>query len=300
MSSPNSTQRTDRPYPSVIYRGFEGAGERTQQIAYGMCRRFDVAKGALVSLTNEEGGTPCAIAAILTDTNRCGLDGLNLGAAGRVSAENLLFDRREMRERLAARGVTIDELSFAELFDAQAEPGAQIILKAEQACEIYVVLPMSRDGLLHGGGGRLSVSAGEIVRLAARGEGVTADGRHVALAAPGDVLEAEGVIRPGPHHAIPPCRHFPCCGGCQLQHVDDAAYRTFLIDRVTGALGAQRLEVPTIREPHLSPPRSRRRATLRAERIGRKRTMAGSVALAVIPPFVYSWWLWHQTVKRQA
>lgn len=157
MSSPNSTQRTDRPYPSVIYRGFEGEGERTQQIAYGMCRRFDVAKGALVSLTNEEGGTPCAIAAILTDTNRCGLDGLNLGAAGRVSAENLLFDRREMRERLAARGVNTDELSFAELFDAQAEPGAQIILKAEQACEVYVVLPMSRDGLLHGGGGRLSV-----------------------------------------------------------------------------------------------------------------------------------------------
>lgn len=103
-----------------------------------------------------------------------------------------------------------------------------------------------------------------IVRIAARGDGVTESGRHIAFAAPGDRVDDSGGIDPGPHHAAPPCRHFPECGGCQLQHVDDEAYRAYLVDRIAGALAAQDVAVPDIRPPHLSPPRSRRRAGLKA------------------------------------
>jgi 23S rRNA (uracil1939-C5)-methyltransferase len=109
-----------------------------------------------------------------------------------------------------------------------------------------------------------------IVRLAGRGDGVTADGRHIPLAAPGDQVAADGAIRFGPHHVDPPCRHFPICGGCQLQHVDDAEYAVFVVDRIVGALIAQGIDLPEILPPHLSPPRARRRATFRAERIGRR------------------------------
>ena len=108
-----------------------------------------------------------------------------------------------------------------------------------------------------------------ILRIAARGDGVAEDGRHVPLAAPGDRLEGETLV-PGPHHRTPPCRHFPRCGGCQLQHIDDATYATFLVDRVAQAFRAQGLVAPEIRAPHLSPPRTRRRAALRAERIGHR------------------------------
>ncbi len=109
-----------------------------------------------------------------------------------------------------------------------------------------------------------------IVRLAARGDGATNDGRHLPLTAPGDKITDAGEIVAGPHHVVPPCRHFPRCGGCQLQHVDDTAYADFLIERVTGALASQGLGAPEIRVPHLSPPRTRRRASLRVERIGRQ------------------------------
>lgn len=102
-----------------------------------------------------------------------------------------------------------------------------------------------------------------IIRIAARGDGVTASGRYAALAAPGDLLRDDGSIELGPNHQAPPCRHFPECGGCQLQHVTDEAYRAYLGDRVAGAL-AQHGLATDIREPHLSPPRTRRRATLRA------------------------------------
>ena len=109
------------------------------------------------------------------------------------------------------------------------------------------------------------MSASEpIVRLAARGDGVTESGRFVPLTAPGDIVAPNGAVTPGPHHQVPLCRHFPECGGCQLQHVDDAAYADYLTDRIASALAAQGIAAPDILAPHLSPPRSRRRAALKA------------------------------------
>ncbi|MET4895965.1 class I SAM-dependent RNA methyltransferase [Sphingomonadaceae bacterium jetA1] len=106
-----------------------------------------------------------------------------------------------------------------------------------------------------------------IIRVAARGDGVTDNGRHASFAAPGDTLAVDGTIVPGPHHQTPPCDHFPRCGGCQLQHLDDESYAGFVTDRIASALDAQGLSAP-LRPAHLSPPRSRRRATLHAEAKG--------------------------------
>ena len=104
----------------------------------------------------------------------------------------------------------------------------------------------------------------EIVRVAAKGDGVTASGRHVPFSAPGDTVGADGALLPGPHHAVPPCRHFGTCGGCQLQHLDEEALAGFVRDRVINAAEGQGLVPETVAPVHLSPPRTRRRATLHA------------------------------------
>ncbi|OAN83069.1 RNA methyltransferase [Erythrobacter sp. EhN03] len=111
------------------------------------------------------------------------------------------------------------------------------------------------------------MSTGETIeRIAARGDGVTASGRHVARAAPGDTVAGDGTLTPGPHHVAPPCRHFPTCGGCQLQHADETALRQFVTDRVVHAAEGQGVRVGEVLPTHLSPPNSRRRATLHALR----------------------------------
>jgi len=108
-----------------------------------------------------------------------------------------------------------------------------------------------------------------IVSLAARGDGIAEDGSFHTLTAPGDVVQDDGTVTPGIHRAAPVCPHYGVCGGCQLQHVDDAAFAGFLHDRIRSALVAQGIAFDQFLDAHVSPPESRRRAALTAERKGR-------------------------------
>lgn len=106
----------------------------------------------------------------------------------------------------------------------------------------------------------------EIVRLAARGDGVTADGRFVPGAVPGDRVAPDGSIVPGPGRVVPPCGHFGACGGCQLQYASETVLADFTVARILEPLRRLGIAPREVRPVHLSPPFSRRRASLRAVR----------------------------------
>ena len=107
-----------------------------------------------------------------------------------------------------------------------------------------------------------------IVRIAAKGDGVTDSGLHVKGAIPGDTVFSDGRIEAGPHRVSPACSHFGVCGGCQLQNADEETLADFVTSRVLNAASGQGLEPKQPLETHLSPPHSRRRATLHATRKG--------------------------------
>ena len=85
-------------------------------------------------------------------------------------------------------------------------------------------------------------------------------------------LKAEVVelIEAGPGRVEPPCPHFGPCGGCALQHLDDARYADWKSGLLPQALGRRGLGDAVIEPMIRVPPGSRRRASLAALRRGGK------------------------------
>lgn len=113
-----------------------------------------------------------------------------------------------------------------------------------------------------------------VERLDLRGEGV-AGALRAARALPGEVVEGEAVdgriaqpriLTPSPRRIAAPCPHYRACGGCALMHADEAFVTGWKQEVVARALAAQGLE-PAFRPPHVSPPGTRRRATLAGRRL---------------------------------
>src|SRR6185437_13391961 len=115
---------------------------------------------------------------------------------------------------------------------------------------------------------RLSTTL-RITKLGHAGDGVAEDGSFVPYTVPGDVVRVEDgrlveIVEPSPHRTSPVCRHFGVCGGCALQHLDDATYRRFKRDLVVQTLAQRGIADVHVNEPAVVAPKTRRRAVLKA------------------------------------
>ncbi|WP_051341336.1 class I SAM-dependent RNA methyltransferase [Azospirillum halopraeferens] len=134
---------------------------------------------------------------------------------------------------------------------------------AERAVEVTIGAVGARgDGLAELDGTRLFVPLtvpGDRVRVRpgeSRGDGVRAE-----------LLE---VLEPGPGRGTPACRHFGTCGGCTLQHLDDAAYAAWKLEAVHAALARAGLEGVPVAPLARTAPGGRRRARFAALKRGKR------------------------------
>lgn len=137
----------------------------------------------------------------------------------------------------------------------------------------------------------------EITGLGGGGDGIaeTPQGRvFVPFSAPGDRLRVRpqkirgkgrtfraaivARLADGPDRKAPVCRHFGDCGGCALQHLDVAAYRSWKAGRVREALSRQKLDPGVVASLRTIRPASRRRVGLKVQRRD-DGTAGGAVAL---------------------
>jgi 23S rRNA (uracil1939-C5)-methyltransferase len=134
----------------------------------------------------------------------------------------------------------------------------------------------------------LPLRRGDTVSLAIEAIGQNGDGiarqNHlvffVANTAAGDVITAKlveqhkvgwrgeliAVTEASPTRIKPPCIHYPECGGCQLQHLHEEAYRSWKLSTLTELLAKKSIVAKEILPLDISPPQSRRRASLTAYR----------------------------------
>ncbi len=81
----------------------------------------------------------------------------------------------------------------------------------------------------------------------------------------GDRLVNARILSPSATRVKPPCSHARTCGGCMMQHANDAFVANWKTGIVESALAGQGLTAP-MRPILTSPPQSRRRATLTGRR----------------------------------
>lgn len=121
-----------------------------------------------------------------------------------------------------------------------------------------------------------------IERLGHMGDGIAPGPFYAPRTLPGEEISAEAtgtqlhdirIVTPSPDRVAPPCRHYKGCGGCQLQHASEPFVAAWKQEVVQTALAAQGLET-TWRPMHVSPPLSRRRATIAVRRT-KKGALAG-------------------------
>src|SRR5690606_17017931 len=88
----------------------------------------------------------------------------------------------------------------------------------------------------------------------------------VAQMLPGEVVEGDlvgsrlenaRIVTPSVNRVRPPCTHARSCGGCMMQHADDAFVAEWKTEVVRSALAGQGIEA-ALRPILTSPPQSRR------------------------------------------
>ena len=93
--------------------------------------------------------------------------------------------------------------------------------------------------------------------------------------AEGIFARAMRIETPGPARRDAPCPHFERCGSCALQHIDEAEYRRWKIEKIQNTMERAGVNYESWQEPVFISPATRRRVDQAAGEMGRAPGMAG-------------------------
>lgn len=74
------------------------------------------------------------------------------------------------------------------------------------------------------------------------------------------------ILVPSSLRVQPPCPHFPLCGGCRFQHLNDETYTSFKLGQLQQTLLREKIDLPPFMAPVITAPETRRRARIAVEK----------------------------------
>lgn len=129
-------------------------------------------------------------------------------------------------------------------------------LKPERRTLTIAALGSQGDGLAETPGGRVAIP-------------YTLPGETVSALVAGSRGAADDILTPSPQRIDPICPHFGTCGGCTLQHLDDAVVSEWKRAQVVRALTHHGLDA-AVNETITVAVAARRRAVFALKRVGRR------------------------------
>jgi len=115
-------------------------------------------------------------------------------------------------------------------------------------------LILTIEGMGRAGEGAARMPNGETVFVP-----FTLPGEQVDVEAAGGRLVAAGIVLPSQDRRVAPCPHFVACGGCAVQHWDDAAYAAWKRSLVVEAMARAGYQDAPVGPLARTPPGARRR-----------------------------------------
>ncbi len=140
------------------YRGLRQANCLRLDVEYGEAGHLNVPAGAIVNVTNVDGGGCAWLTTLAEDDREFGLAGLDIPEAEPAPLDAAAFDSRMMAAISANRNGALSAARVLRIFDSRSAPGDMFVARVSRNAELFVIAPAEQAYLADGGGGRISVS----------------------------------------------------------------------------------------------------------------------------------------------
>lgn len=139
------------------YRGLKMPPALRLDVRWGEARKLRVEAGAVISITNVDGGGAAWLTTLTEVERNFSPASLDVPQELAVPMDPARFDSREMQGLSANRDGSVDAARAFQIFDDTTAPGELFVTRATQDATLFVIVPIARDFITDGGGGAFSV-----------------------------------------------------------------------------------------------------------------------------------------------
>ncbi|MEM9043118.1 MAG: DUF1989 domain-containing protein [Pseudomonadota bacterium] len=139
------------------YQGLDQPAICDREVIWGRAEHLTVSAGAIISITNVDGGAPVWVSGLMPTARTYSIRGLDLAYVPDHVIDDTCFDSREMAALVSRRDGALSDGRAATIFDSTTEPGEMYVTKALQDQTLFVIAPITKGFVEGGGGSRFSV-----------------------------------------------------------------------------------------------------------------------------------------------